>query len=150
MKDEMKKLIKKKNWLFQCQRKSGTFGYASLNSIIQDISNAVNWSKSRYYECPALERNDPKTTPKTYLKILKTSVNGSKIPLIPPLLVGNQFVTDFLVKGNLFSDYFSQQCTTEDKDSSILPNITFETVQKLLRLNSVQMNLFIVGSKQAP
>ena len=146
----MKKLIKKQNWLFQCQRKSGTLDYASLNSIIQDISNAVNWSKSRYYECPALERNDPKTTPKTYLKILKTSVNGSKIPLIPPLLVGNQFVTDFLVKWNLFSDYFSQQCATEDKGSSILPNITFETVQKLLRLNSVQMNLFIVGSKQAP
>ena len=146
----MKKLIKKQNWLFQCQRKSGTLDYASLNSIIQDISNAVNWSKSRYYECPAMERNDPKTTPKTYLKILKTSVNGSKIPLIPPLLVGNQFVTDFLVKWNLFSDYFSQQCATEDKGSSILPNITFETVQKLLRLNSVQMNLFIVGSKQAP
>ena len=146
----MKKLIKKQNWLFQCQRKSGTLDYASLNSVIQDISNAVNWSKSRYYECPALEGNNPKTTPKTYLKILKTSVNGSKIPLIPPLLVGNQFVTDFLVKWNLFSYYFSQQCATEDKGSSILPNITFETVQKLLRLNSVQMNLFIVGSKQAP
>ena len=95
---------------------------------MQDISNAVNWSKIRYYECLGLELNDPKTTPKTYLKILKTSVNESKIPLIPPLLVGNQFVTDFLAKCNLFSKYFSQQCTKEDKDSSILPNITFETV----------------------
>ena len=47
------------------------------------------------------------------------------------MLVGNQLVTDFLVKVNLFNDYFSQQCTTVDKDSSISPNITFSTEQIL-------------------
>ena len=47
------------------------------------------------------------------------------------MLVGNQLVTDFLVKANLFNDYFSQQCTTVDNDSSIPPNITFATEQKL-------------------
>ena len=57
-------------------------------------------------------------------------VNGTKIPLIPPLLVGNKLVADLLVKGNLFNDYFSQQCTTVDNDSSIPPNITFATEQK--------------------
>ena len=47
------------------------------------------------------------------------------------MLVGNQLVTDFLVKADLFNDYFSQQCTTVDNDSSIPPNITFATEQKL-------------------
>ena len=47
------------------------------------------------------------------------------------MLVGNQLVTDFFVKSNLFNDYFSQQCTTVDNDSSIPPNITFATDQKL-------------------
>ena len=58
-----------------------------------------------------------------------------------PFLVANQLVTDFLVKANLFNDYFSQQCTTVVNDSSIPPNITYETEQKLLLLNSVQMIL---------
>ena len=119
------------NWLFQCQRKSGNLDYAGLNSIIQDISNAVNSSKLKYHERLTLNLNDPKTTTKTYWKILKPFVNGTKIPLIPPLLVGNQLVTDILVKTNLFNDYFNQQCTTVDNDSSIPTNITFATEQKL-------------------
>ena len=40
--DKLKTLIKRKNWLFQCQRKSGNLAYVSLNSIAQDISNIVN------------------------------------------------------------------------------------------------------------
>ena len=105
-----------------------------MNSITKDISNAVNSSKLKYHERLALNLNDPKTAPKTYWKILKTFVNGTKIPLIPPLLVGNQLVTNFLVKANLFNDYFSQQCMTVDNDSSIPPNITFATEQKLSTL----------------
>ena len=120
--------------LFQCQKKFRSLDYASLNSNTQDISNAINSSKLKYHERLALNLNDPKTAPKTYWKILKTFVNGTKIPLIPPLLVGNQLVTDFLVKANLFNDYFSQQCTTVDNDSSIPPNITFATEQKLSTL----------------
>ena len=45
MNEEIKNFIKKKNWLFQCQRKSGKLDYASLNSVTQDISNIVNSSK---------------------------------------------------------------------------------------------------------
>ena len=134
MNDEIKNLIKRKNWLFQCQRKSGNLDYASLNSITQDISNAVNSSKLKYHERLALNLNDPKTAPKTYWKILKTFVNGTKIHLTPPLPVENQLVTDFLVKANLFNDYFSQQCMTVDNDSSIPPNITLATEQKLSTL----------------
>ena len=107
MNDEIKNLIKRENWLFQCQTKSGNLYYACLNCITQDISNAVNSSKLKYHECLALNLNDPKTAPKTYWKILKTFVNGTKIPLTPQLLVGNQLVTDFLVKANLFNDCFS-------------------------------------------
>ena len=134
MNDEIKNLIKRKNWLFQCQRKSGNLDYASLNSITQDISNAVNSSELKYHERLALNLNDPKTAPKTYWKIFKTFINGTKIPLIPPLLVGNQLITDFLVKANLFNDYFSQQYMTVDNGSSIPPNITFATEQKLSTL----------------
>ena len=64
--DEIKKLIKMKNWLFQCQRKSGNLDYASSNSTAEDISNAVNSSKLKYHERLALRLNDPKAAPKTH------------------------------------------------------------------------------------
>ena len=112
MNDEIKKMIKRKNWLFQSQRKSCNFDFAILNSLTQDISDAVTSSKLKYYDRLANKLNNPKAAPKTYWKILKTFVNGAKIPLRPPLLVGNQLVSDFLVKANLFNDYFSKQCTT--------------------------------------
>ena len=41
------------------------------------------------------------------------------MPLIPPLLGRNQFVTDFLVKANFFNDYFSEQCTTIGNNRSV-------------------------------
>ena len=49
MNDEIKKWIKSKNWLIQCQRKSGNLDYSSLNFITQGISNAVNSSKLKYH-----------------------------------------------------------------------------------------------------
>ena len=55
--------------------------------------------------------------------MFKIFVNGTEIPLTPPLPVGNQFVTDFLIKVNLLNDYFSEQCTTVDNDSSAPPNV---------------------------
>ena len=67
---EIIKLIKRKNWLFQCQRKSGNLDYASLNAITQDISNPVTSSKLKYHERFTLKLSDPKTV-KNLLKNTK-------------------------------------------------------------------------------
>ena len=48
--DEIKKLIRRKTWLFQCQRKSHYLDYAILNSIAQFITNVINLSKLKYHE----------------------------------------------------------------------------------------------------
>ena len=60
----------------------------------------------------ASKANDPNLAPKTYWSILKSFVNGKKIPLIPPILVNDQLVTNFLEKANLFNEFFTQQCNT--------------------------------------
>ena len=73
------------------------------------MSDAITSSKLKYYEDLRNKLKDPKKAPKTSWKILKTFVDGTKIPLIPPLLVGNQLVSDLLKKANLFNDYFSKQ-----------------------------------------
>ena len=94
MNDKIKKMIKRKNWLFQSQRKY-------LDFVILKFTQTKIFSlfsKLKYHERHVNNINDPKTAQKIYWKILKTFVNGTKIPLIPPLLVGNQLFTDFLVK----------------------------------------------------
>ena len=55
----------------------------------------------------------------------QTFVTGTKIPFIHPSLVGNQLVSDFLEKANLFNNYFSKQCTTIDNNSAIPGNTRF-------------------------
>ena len=85
---------------------------------MQDISDAITSSKLKYYEGLANKLNDPKTGPKTYWKIIKTFLNDTKIPLIPPLLVSNQLVSDFLEKANLFNDYLSKQRTAINNNSA--------------------------------
>ena len=93
--EEIKSLIHRKNPLYQRQRKSSSIDYTSLNALTLDISNAISSSKMKYHECLADKLNDSKTAPKTYWTILKTFVNGSKIPLIPPLLVDSNFLDIF-------------------------------------------------------
>ena len=101
--------------------------FVILNFLTQDIWDAITSSKLKYYESLANKLNNPKTAPKSYWKILKTFLSGTKIPLIPPLLVRNQLVSDFFVKANLFNDYFSKQCMIIYNNSSIPANISFET-----------------------
>ena len=50
--------------------------------------------------------------------------------MIPPLLLGNKLVTEFLVAANLFNDYFSQQCRAIDNNGSIPGNINFKTEER--------------------
>ena len=132
--EEIKSLIHRENSLYQRQRKSGSIDYTYLNTLTIDISNAISSSKLKYHERLANKLNDPKTAPKTYWAILKTFVNGSKIPLIPPLLVDNKLVTDFLDKTNLFNNFFAKQCTPLSNDSTVPGDINFETRERLLSL----------------
>ena len=65
---------------------------------MKDILDTITSCKLKYYEGLANKLSDPNTVRKTYWKILKTFINGTKIPLMPPLLVGNQLVSDFWKK----------------------------------------------------
>ena len=98
--------------------------YTSWNVLTLDILNVISSSKLKYHERLANKFNDPKTAPKTYLAILKRFVNGSKIPLILPLLVDNKLVTEFLGKANLFNLF----------NSTVSVSINFETREKLSSL----------------
>ena len=63
--------------------------------------------------------NNPEISSKTYWTILKTFYSGKKMPLIPPLVMKDQLMTDFLEKAKYFNLYFTRQCTPVEKDSFI-------------------------------
>ena len=65
---------------------------------------------------------------------MKTFVNGSKIPLIPPLLIDNKLVTEFLDKANLFNNFFTKQCTPISNDSTVSVSINVETRENVSSL----------------
>ena len=89
---------------------------------------------------------DPTTSSKKFWSILKTFVNGRKIPLIPPLNVDNKLVTDFKEKARLFNDFFASKCTPITNDSSLpsllnlnltsnlsVINFTYNDILKIIR-----------------
>ena len=64
MNDEINKVIERKNWLFQSQRKTCNLDFTILNSHTKDISNAFISSILKYHERLANKLNDSKTEPK--------------------------------------------------------------------------------------
>ena len=56
---------------------------------------------------------------KAYWGILKSFTNWRKIPIIPPLLINDQLVTNFKEKTNNFNEYFSNQCSLVNNSSKL-------------------------------
>ena len=77
-----------------------------MTKAVSEVSQLIEKSKDKYYYRLSKQLNDPSTSAKSYWTNLKTFHNKRKIPLIPPLLVNNSFVTDFKEKANLFNEFF--------------------------------------------
>ena len=73
---------------------------------------------------------NPSTSSKTYWPILKTFVNGKKIPIISPLLVNDKFVTN-LEKTNLFNEFFSKKCQPLKNNSTLPKSNTYHAENRL-------------------
>ena len=69
-----------------------------LEILITELKELINTSKALYYENLSKKLNNLLLQAKTYSSILKTFYNEKKIPLIPPLLVDDKFVTEFRTK----------------------------------------------------
>ena len=54
-----------------------------------------------------------------------------KIPIIPPLLVNDKFITNFLEKANLFNEFFSKQCQPLQNNSTLPKSNTYHTENRL-------------------
>ena len=72
------------------------------------LETLIVTTKALYYENLGKKQNNPLVQAKTYWSILKTFYNCKKIPLIPPLLVNDKFVTEMKMKADIFNKFFLQ------------------------------------------
>ena len=133
----MNKLIKvkinTKNKFYKSFVKNGRKkeDYDRLIELSRDVSITISMWKEQYLNQLALKLSDMRLSPKTYWTILKTFYNGKKVPLIPPLLINNQLVSDFKTKANHFNHFFSQQCIPLANNSVIPEYQSYETGERL-------------------
>ena len=133
MNEIIKSKIKTKDLFFKQYIQNGRFesDFVFLESLITEINELISSTKKLYYENLAKKLNNPMLQAKTYWSILKTFYNEKKIPIIPPLLVNDNFVTDIQEKANIFNKFFAEQCTPL-KNGSVLPvNQMFLTQSRL-------------------
>ena len=72
---------------------------------------------------------------KTYWSILKSFYNDRKVPLIPPLLIDDKFVTDIQTKTNIFNKLFADQFQPLKNASDLPTNQIFLTQSRLVSLD---------------
>ena len=84
--------------------------------------------------------NSPALAPKLHCSIINSFIRKHKIPLIPPLLFQEAFITDFTDKANLFNIFFTSQCTVLN-NSSVLPPFSSVTDAKL---DSLDINVVLI------
>ena len=113
MNDEIRNKIKRRDMFYQQLKKYklNVTDVDVMNELTPELSSDISHRKDEYYLHLAKKLNDPQTNAKTYWSVLKTFFNDKKIPVIPPLLVDGNLISDFKEKANRFNEFFSHQYT---------------------------------------
>ena len=104
-------------------------------NLTTELSNFIRDTKTEYHSKLAAKLVSPSTSAKTYWSILKTFANGRKVLVIPPLLINNEFISNFKSKANYFNIFFNQQCTATSTDSSIPSSVNLATNETVTKIN---------------
>ena len=127
--------------MFRTERRNNDFDIGILNKLSEDLANAITNSKSACHRRIASKLNDPNSAPKADRSILKSFVNNKKIPLIPPILVNDQLVTQFLEKAVLYNEFVTQQCNTIESDNTHPNDLAFETTERILPFDIFKVDI---------
>ena len=133
MTTKIKELISQKIKIYFRIKKSNNSVLSKqlLQSLQQHLSKSIENAKNKYFFRISEKLNNPNTSIKCYWSLIKTLLNGKKVPCIPPVYDNNRYVTDFKEKCQLFNSYFSEQCTLL-KNISTLPNTCSKHTNNIL------------------
>ena len=65
------------------------------------------------------------------LDSIKDSLNGRKIPCIPPLFHDNKFIADFKEKSKIFNSFSAKQCSFIDNGTTLPSHFPLTTEKSL-------------------
>ena len=119
--NKVKTMIQEKNKIYQFYLKNKSNMFATKLKTMQNlIYETLESCKSKYYENISKKLCSKATAPKYYWSLLKTILNGKKVPCIPTIFHDNKFITDFSKKADLFNSFFAKQCSIIE-NNSVLP-----------------------------
>lgn len=74
------------------------------------MNYVIDNSKEKYCTRSAKKINIIQENIKVYWSLLKTFMNDKKMPVIPPLIHENNFVTFFKEKAEYLNSFFAKEC----------------------------------------
>ena len=134
-----KNLIQDKNNVYksyQNSKNNSSIHYLRRLKVLQeDLHNATEVSKLNYYSRVTYKLTHIQKNTKVYWTLLKRFFNIKKIPLIPPLFLGNEYVADFKKKAELFNSFFAKQGSLISNSSELPLNLHYATEKRLNTLS---------------
>ena len=129
MTNGIRTIIEMKNNVYEEYNRSGMRRnyYERLEDLTTELWNLIHNTEIEYHSKLAAKLINPITSVKTYLSISETFANGRKVPAAPPLLINDEFISNFKTKANFFNRFFNQQCTAISTDSSIPSSVNLAT-----------------------
>ena len=122
-------MIKYKNQIYKdTHDRKSNHNFQFHFRYIQDLINTkIDQGKRKYYENLSRQLSDKSFNPTKYWSLLKTLLNGKKIPCIPPLYHNKKFISEIKTKCELFNSYFAGQCTPLANNSQMSTRFTTHT-----------------------
>ena len=107
--NEIKKILTKKNEIFKQYIANGKpqTHHERLQLVSSSLTETVRSSKEKFYYKLSTKLSNPSTSSKTYWSILKTFVNGKKVPITPLLLVNDKLFRKSLLIQHIFQQTMS-------------------------------------------
>ena len=95
----------------------------NINNLQAQIKTLIDISKLKYFYQILQKLESTSINTECSWSLLKTFLNSKKIPCIPPLYHDDKFVCDFKEKSVIFNNYFAQQCSVINSNSTVLVRV---------------------------
>ena len=98
----------------------------ALDIQSQECTLLINESKDIYIAKMSARLNNPRSVLKRYWSVINKFLINKKIPIMPPILVNGELVSDCKQKANTFNNHFASLCTPI-KNGSKLRSFSYKT-----------------------
>ena len=151
----MKSLLQEKNKIYKNFRKdcNNIHLLRKLEHLQNRLKNSIDSSKHNCYLKIANKSNSIQKSSKACWSPLKSFLSNKTIPIIPPILHNNAFVTNFKKKAEHFNSYFANLChfaTLINSNNTLPINVQYLTDKRLSSFDFSEDDIMKVIQKLDP